>query len=96
MGEVVTGQARQLEVGNLVHVAAIFRAQRHIFGEVKINAASVYERGLGLIVAAAIANADEVIIQRVDSSPFLFMLSSIGPASPIFSATDFACVNSSR
>src|SRR6476646_4136511 len=31
-----------------------------------------------------------------DSSPFRFMSSETGPASPIFSATDFAWVNSSR
>ena len=31
-----------------------------------------------------------------DSSPLRLMSSVIGPASPIFSATDFACVNSSR
>jgi hypothetical protein len=42
---------------------------------------------------------DDRTKQRVnyrDSSPFKFIVSVTGPASPIFSATDFACVNSSR
>ena len=65
MGEIVTGQARQLEVGNLVQVAAIFRAQRQIFGQVEINSAAVNKRRLGLVIAAAIANADEIVSQRI-------------------------------
>ena len=65
MGEIVTGQARQLEVRNLINIAAVFSAERQIFADIKINAAAVNKCRLGLVVAAALANADERIVQRV-------------------------------
>ncbi len=63
MGKVVAGQARQLEVRNLEQQAAVFGAERHEFGEIKINAAAINKRRLRLIVARVVAHADERIIQ---------------------------------
>ena len=54
VGEIVAGQARQLEVGNFVHVAAIFRAQRQEFADIEINAAAVNECGLGLVITGVV------------------------------------------
>src|SRR5438270_11777219 len=65
MGKVVAGKASGLEVGALEQQAAIFSAERHVFGDIKINAAAVNKSRLGLIVAAALAHADERIIQRI-------------------------------
>ena len=59
MGEIVTGQARELEVRDLINQAAVFSAERQIFADIKINAAAVNKCGLRLIVAGIVANADE-------------------------------------
>src|SRR5438270_1424410 len=65
MGKVVAGKASELEVGDLEQQAAIFGAERNVFGDIKIDAAAVNKSRFGLVVAAALANADERIIQRI-------------------------------
>jgi len=65
VGEIVAGQASELEVRDLINVPAILSAERQIFGHIEINAAAVNERSLGLVVTASLANADEIIIQRI-------------------------------
>src|SRR5882724_7960940 len=65
VGEIVAGQAGELEVGNLVKQAAVFRAERQILADIEIDSAAVNESRLGLVVAGVIAHADERIIQRI-------------------------------
>src|SRR5215475_2093006 len=65
VGKVVSGQAGNLEVRDLVQVATVLSAQRHVMGQVKIHAASINERGLGLVVTGVVAHAQECVVDGV-------------------------------
>src|SRR5437588_230833 len=65
MGDVVRGQARNLEVGDLVQKAPVFCPQRHELRQIEVHATAVNKSSFGLIVARAVAHADEGVIQTV-------------------------------
>ena len=54
MSYFVEVQAVRSEVGSLVHEAAIFRSDTEVLDDIEIDAATVYERGLGLLVDAGV------------------------------------------
>ena len=54
MSYFVQVQAVRSEVGSLVHQAAIFRSDTEVLDDIEIDAATVYERGFGLLVDAGV------------------------------------------
>src|SRR5882724_11201779 len=65
VGEIVAGQARELEIRDLVKQAAVFRSKGQILADIEIDSTAVNKRGLGLIVAGVVADADKRVSQRI-------------------------------
>ena len=96
MSYFVEVQAVRSEVGSLVHEAAIFRSDTEVLDDIEIDAATVHERGFGLLVDAGIYPLRIIgwtEHQRSSANPYSFTIHSpyrascvpylIGPSSSV-------------
>ena len=65
MGEIICGQAGNLEVGDLVKVSTILRAQRDVVCEVEIHSTAVHEHCFCLVVISVVPDPNEAVVQAV-------------------------------